>query len=150
MRGAQIVWLVIGILVLEALIWIPLLVWLRRRSARLAESIKESIAQSGERSVMEPQSALYRGGTGRFGFVKSNAVIALTDRRIIFQGVLGKMVEIPLADVAEVSENKWFLRSYRSGRMHLILHLRDGSLAGFIVDNHDAWMNALQSFVPRS
>jgi len=59
-------------------------------------------------------------------------------------------VEIPLADIAEVSETKWFLRSYRSGRMHLILHLRDGSLAGFTVDNHDAWMNALQSFLPRS
>lgn len=149
MTPTQIILLIAAILVLEALIWIPVLAWLRRKSSLLAESLKDSVALSGDRFIIEPEGALYRGGTGTYSRVKGNGVIALTDRRLIFKKLVGGDIEIPLGSVEKVSESKWFLRSYRSGRLHLILHLRDGSEVGFIIKNHDAWMRALESAVPQ-
>jgi hypothetical protein len=145
MTTQQVVLLIAAILIVEALIWIPVLFWLRRRSTQLAESMRQEALLSGERFVIEPESALYRGGTGGFSFVKGNGVIALTDKRVLFRKAVGGPIEAPLSEIADVSENKWFLRSYMNGRTHVILHLRDGRQIGFFVGDHEKWMDALRS-----
>lgn len=150
MTVAQVVLLVSGILVLEALIWIPLVVWAKRRCVRLAESIRESVAVSGERFLIEPEPALFRGSSAHYGAVKGNCVIALTDRNVIFQKLVGgEMTRIPTADIADVTQNKWFLRSYRNGREHLILTLEDGTQVGFMVEDHALWMRMLSGIAPQ-
>jgi len=147
MSTSQIMMLVLAIVAFDALVLGLVFAWLRRRLALLAHAMRDHAIQLGERFVIEPQSALYRGGKGYFSKVKGNGVIALTDKRLLFRKAIGQGMEIPLDQIAEVSESKWFMGSYRGGGMHLVLRLRDGVEVGFMVRDHQAWMNALQSAI---
>ncbi len=148
MTVLQIVQLVGVILIVQALIWIPLALWAGRRCARLAKSIRESVAASGERFLIEPEPAMFRGSSAHYGAIKGNCVLALTDRNLIFQKLSSREpVCIPIADIAEVTQDKWFLRSYRNGRQHLILTLQDGTQVGFMVQDHEVWMRTLSGTV---
>lgn len=136
----RIIWIIVGILVIETLIWIPILIWVRRRASAVAASMRDEITLSGEKAVIEPELAIYGGGTGNFRGTRGSCTIALTDRRIVFQKLKGTPEEIRLADVQKLEENKWFLKCYRNGRQHMILHLRDESMVGFMVKDHARWM----------
>ena len=133
-----------GILLLQALIWIPIIVHLKRKSARLRTSLGEELAATGERATRGPESAVYRGATTGYPMVKGNGVVVLTDRRLIFRKLVGAGLEVPLDRVVGVREDKWFLGGYRSGRMHLILQTKDGAEVGFIFADHPAWMAAVR------
>lgn len=147
MSGTSVVLLVVGILVLQILIWIPVLLWIRRKSDRLIADLDRELAAAGERVVLGPAHASYRGATAGAGlpFAKGNAIAALTDRRIIIRRLVGAGVEIPVADIAAVRDDKWFLRSYASGHMTLIIKLRNDAEVGLLVKDHPAWMTALRA-----
>jgi len=140
---AFVVLLVVGILVVQALIWIPIVVALKRKSARLHASLRDELA-GGELATRGPESAVYRGATAGFPMVNGNGVAMLTDRRLIFRKLVGAGLEVPLDRVAGVREDKWFLGSYRSGRMHLILKMRDGNEVGFMFADHPGWMASVR------
>ena len=75
-----VVLLVLGIAAVQALIWIPIIVWWRRRArdakARLAAAIV------AEATIRPPEKGVYRGATAPgYPAVNNNGTIALTDRR---------------------------------------------------------------------
>lgn len=139
-----VVGIVLGVLAIQAAIWIPLLGWMRRRSARLVAALNEELAASGEPPIRGPESALYRGSSGSHSRVKGNGVLALTSRRLIFHKLVGQPVEVPLDQIVGLREDKWFLGAYRSGRPHVILQLREGGEVGFMVRDHTGWMEAMR------
>ena len=135
--------LVVGILAVQALIWIPIIIALKRKSARLHASLRDELA-AGERAARGPESAVYRGATAGFPMVKGNGVAVLTDRRLIFRKLVGAGLEVPLDRVAGVREDTWFLGGYRNGRMHLILRMQDGNEVGFMFADHPGWMASVR------
>ena len=118
--------------------------WAKSRMQERKQALVDEIAQSGEKIVLEPESALYRGGTESYSRVKGNGVIALTSKRLMFQKLIGGEVEVRIADIVSIAEDKWFLGAYQNGRQHLILELKDGSKVGFMVNNHTHWMEAVR------
>jgi hypothetical protein len=142
---------VVGVIVLQLAIWIPLLLWLRSRSASLQAWLPSAVLQPGERIVHGPESGSYRGGSGDHPKVKGNGVLALTDRRLVFVGLLQKdtlpKVDVPVADITAVREEKWFRRARSGGRTHLVLTLRSGDEIGFFVRDNAAWTAALHQAI---
>jgi hypothetical protein len=138
-----VVLLVLGIAAVQALIWIPIIIWWRRRArdakARLAAAIES------EATIRPPEKAIYRGATAPgFSAVNNNGTIALTDHRLIFITLTGKVVEIPRADIIGVREAKVFKSSVRGGRSHLIVQVPAGEVAFYVSSNAD-WINAIAS-----
>jgi len=141
MNATDVVVLVGAILVFQAVLWTVLLVWLRRRMRRSAAEMQARLDAAGEPIVLGPVRGSYSGGA--FGMVKGVASIALTDRRLVFQKMVGSGGEVPLDEVIAVSENKWYRGSYTGGRLHLILELTGGRQVGFQLPDHATWMRAL-------
>src|SRR5438270_750773 len=115
------VWVVALVLGIQAAIWIPLVIWLRRKSARLREGLLAELESSGERVLRAPESVLYSGASGRLPQVRGNCLAALTEKRLIVRRLVGKPFDIPVSEFASVREDKWFLSSYRSGRLYVII-----------------------------
>lgn len=146
MTSTQIIWLVIGILVLEAIIWVPIVMFMRRRSAGLAKEAEDSIMLAGEHAVVGPESILFRKPMfRRFGVVGGNAVATLTDKRIIIDQLVGSKIEIPLDDIIEVKESKWFRGCYRGGLTNVILKLQDGGEVSLLVKDPRPWLEGFRS-----
>jgi hypothetical protein len=143
MSPLEIVLLVLGILGAQAILWVLILLLLKRKTESETISMRDRLAGTGEALVRDPESALYRGASSRFSKVKGNGIIALTDRRLIFRKLFGSEIEVARAEIVGLREDKWFLRAY-CGRMHLILQLVDGTEIGFTVRDHAAWRAALQ------
>lgn len=135
--------LVVGIAALQALIWIPIILWLRRRYRDALSRLSAEI--QAETVVRPPEKARYRGSTAsNYSGVSNNGVIALTKRRLVFVTVTGKSTEIPVSDISGVHEAKVFNRSVVGGKTHLVVQVPGGEVAFFVVDNA-AWMAAIGS-----
>jgi hypothetical protein len=132
--------LIVGILVAVALLVIAVLAWFRRRLHRLIGSLSAELATTGERVLRGPEHGVYRGGTAGYSQVRGNGVVALTDRRLLCQKLVGGRIEVPIAAIAGTREATWFLRSAVTTQTHLILQLRDGSEVAFFVSDHPAWL----------
>ena len=145
MAPVKVVLLVLGILTAQVLIWIPIILWMKRRSAQLVASLRDELVGAGESPSRGPEAAVYRGGTHGYSKVKGNGVIALTARRLVFRKLVGAGLEVPLDQVTGLREDKWFLRAYRGGRLHLILQMKGGGEVGFMVADHAGWMAALHA-----
>ena len=147
MTATQVLYLIIALFVVEAAMFVFALRWAKRRMQERTQALVDDMGQSGEKLVLGPESALYRGGTGDFSRVKGSGVIALTPKRLVFRKLVGGEVEVPLNEIASVSENKWFLAAYHNGRQHLILELTDGTKVGFMVKDHQRWMEAVREAI---
>jgi hypothetical protein len=147
----QIVLLVVGILAAQVLILIPILMWLKRKTARMIADLQAELAASGERVILGPCPSSYRGATPGSGFssVKGNGVAALTDRRLLVRRIGAKALELPTADIAGVREDTWFLRAYASGQRILIVKTKTGVEVGLLVADHDTWMTAVRAALGR-
>jgi len=135
--------LVLGIAAVQALVWIPIIMWWRRRAraakARLAAAIE------AEPTIRPPEKGVYRGATAPgYPAVNNNGTIALTDRRLIFITVTGKIIDIPRAEITGVREAKVFKSSVRGSRSHLIVQIPAGEIAFYVASNAD-WINAITS-----
>jgi hypothetical protein len=136
--------LLLAIAAVQALVWVPIIVWWRRRaraaSARLAAAIES------ETVIRPPEKGIYRGSTAPgYPAVYNNGTIALTDRRLIFVTVTvtGRIIDVPRADIIGVREAKAFKTSVRAGRSHLIVQIPTGEI-GFYVSSNLDWINALR------
>jgi hypothetical protein len=106
--------LVLGIAALQALIWIPIIVWLRRR---YRDALGRLSAETQSENVLRPpEKARYRGATApNYPGVSNNGVIALTKRRLVFLTVTGKSIEIPGSEIRGIHQAKVFKSSVKNG-----------------------------------
>ena len=150
MTPLQIVLLVVGIFALQALIWIPIIVWFKRKSARIRAELADELARSGERVDRGPESALYGGATAVYPTVGGNGVIVLTERRLVFRRLVGAAVEVPVAEIEGLRADKWFRSAYRGSSPWLIVRTRGGAEVGFKVADHAAWAAAVTAATNRT
>jgi hypothetical protein len=128
--------LLLAIAAVQALVWVPIIVWWRRRaraaSARLAAAIES------ETVIRPPEKGIYRGSTAPgYPAVYNNGTIALTDRRLIFVTITGRIIDVPRADIIGVREAKAFKTSVRAGRSHLIVQIPTGEIGFYVSSNLD-------------
>ena len=149
MTPVQIVLLVAGILVVVALaqaaVWIPI----TRKLNRMTEELRRELEASGQTPTRGPERSTYRGSTTGTK-VKGLGAAALTKTRLMFRPFMGRPVEVMLDQVVSVREDKWFLGSYSSGRMHLILKTKSGEEIGFMFRDHAGWMALFRAIAPPS
>jgi hypothetical protein len=136
--------LVLGILLVQVAIWVPIVLVLRRRTAARLVELTAELATGGERVVRPPAPGSYRGASATgFARVKGNCVIALTDRRVVYRMLVGPGGEIALTRVTAVREDPWFRGARKGGRTHLILQVDGDGEVAFYVADHAAWLTAL-------
>ncbi|MBW0016218.1 MAG: hypothetical protein JO236_01515 [Mycobacterium sp.] len=135
--------LVLGIAALQALVWIPIIVWLRRKYRAALATLTAGL--QGETVLRAPEKARYRGASApNYPAAGNNGVIALSRRRLVFLTVTGKSIEIPVSEIRGVREAKVFKSAVVGGKTHLVVQLLAGEVAFFVVDNA-AWMTAINS-----
>ena len=142
-----VVLLVVGILALLVLIWIPILVWLRRRSSAVAVKLAAEIA--AERVVRPPEKGSYRGATAPgYPTVKNTGLIALTDRRLAFRTLTGKAIDIPVESITGVREATVFKGSVVGGQKHLVVETTAGEIGFYVFAGIAEWIAAITTLVP--
>jgi len=137
--------LVLGILAVIASVLALALIPISRRLKVIAGEMESELAASGERVIVAPEPAVYRGATSGYGHVKGNGIVALTDQRLVFRKVVGEAVEIPVDQIAGVRTEKWFLRAYGGGRPVVVLTTRSGVEVGFVFSDVEAWTTRLRA-----
>ena len=136
--------LVFGISLVNAIVWLPILVWLKRKRTATHAALDAELAASGETIARGPETGLYRGGTGGYSGVSGNATLLLTDRRLIVVKVTGGRVDVPRDRMTGVRLAKVFRGSVKAGRVHVVVSTSDGAEVGFLVGDPDAWVAALR------
>lgn len=133
--------LVGGILGCQLLIWIPLILFLRKRVSSKRDALLVQIQEQGEAIVLGPVPALYRGSDApSLPRAKGNAVVALTDKRLLIERLFGVPIAIPRERIVGARQAHWFLGAATSMKQHLILQLRGGGEVGLLLGkNHPAW-----------
>lgn len=124
---------------------------IRVRQNRVLEAVCLELSLAGERMLLGPERASYRGCTEKVAWNKSDAgVLVLTERRLLYRGLTGDQVELPLPSLIQITTDKWFLGRYRGGRMHLIVHTTSGNQLGFHVPDWEQWKARLESVIAQA
>lgn len=141
MPGPVLVTILVVIVLSQILVWALLLGWLRSRLRRIAARMSDECRRTSEAIVIPPQSASYAGATARFGNVRGNGVICLTERRISFEKVTGQRIDIARNEIQRASvESSFRGRLARgTGALFLVLHMHDGNQVGFLVEDASRW-----------
>ncbi|MCA9626699.1 MAG: hypothetical protein KC766_03490 [Myxococcales bacterium] len=136
-----------GMLLLQLTVWLPILYWMRKRSREEAEALGRELEAKGETLVLGPEPALYRGSNAGHGKVRGNALIALTNKRLLVRRLVGEPIEVRVGEIAGVRETKWFLGGMKGGRMHLVFRLPGGGELGVMLDKqkHAEWLQDLRA-----
>jgi hypothetical protein len=140
-----VVLIVVGVGLVQAAIWIPLVRSWRKKAAVFQRDLDADMAASGERIVRGPERAVYRGGTPPFGAVRGNGTIVLTDRRLIFRKISGGIVDVPTSTISGTREAVSFLSSRVGNRVHFIVTTNNPAEVAFFVDDLDAWNAAVEA-----
>ncbi|MGZ3417043.1 MAG: hypothetical protein ACXWUG_10235 [Polyangiales bacterium] len=134
--------LVVSILLLQAAIWIPVILVIKKRSRERLAAINAELAQAaakGEQTRRGPQIVRVRRGHGT-----GTAAVAVTDRRIVF--LAGERSELPLEAVREVRTDDWFNTSARAGYSWVILKLEDREVGLSVPSGEEKlWADAIRS-----
>jgi len=147
MTPLQIVLLVLGILALQLALWVPLRLWFKGARARRLSALQAELSATGERVLLGPETALYRGASSGSGYPRSrgNSVVALTDRRLIVRPLVGASIEVPAVEIAGGRAHTRFAGAWVGGRPQVIVRTRTNAEIGLLVENSDAWVTALQA-----
>lgn len=132
-----------GIGLIQAAVWIPLFRHWRKRSKAFMDDFNTELLAAGERIVIPPESAVYRGSSGPYGAVKGNGTIILTDRRLLFRKITGGVVDVPLATITGTHESKSFRGSRVGGATHLVVEINAAGEVAFFVKDRKVWAAAL-------
>ena len=134
--------LVVGILAVLVLIWVPIVVWLRRRSGSAAMEL--AIEIQGETVLRPPEKGSYRGATAAgYPVVKNTGLIALTQRRLVFRTLTGKTIDVPVASITGVRESTVFKGSVVGGQTHLVVETAAGEIGFYVFSGIAPWTAAL-------
>jgi Protein of unknown function (DUF3592) len=140
--------IVVGILLVQVLVWIPIIVWFRRRSRVVAGRLVTEI--EGETVIRAPEKGVYRGATAPgYPAVKYSGLIALTRRRVVLRTLTGKAIDVPAEAITGVREAAAFKSSVVAGRKHLIIQTAAGEI-GFYVPDNAGWIASISKATPRS
>lgn len=115
--------------------WLP---WRRRRKE------KEPRQFPGGSPVRGPEFAYYQYFSGDFSIVRRNGDLVLTATHVVFDGVVGADVVVPLRDITEARDQpigRWHLYGNDS---QLIIKTRSGKI-GFLTDDPAGWEAAIAS-----
>lgn len=137
------------IIVLALLPLSRLFVLIKRKMEIAKDEIIRMIQLSGDKVKIPPERGSFRGATNKLGRIKSDGIIALTDKKLIFQKALSAVFEIDLADVVEITTDAKFLGAWRAGATHLILNLINDERVGFYVADLEKWKNELSSLLKK-
>lgn len=135
--------LLLAIVLVNALIWVPIIVWMKRKRVAAVAALETELATSGERTVRGPERGLYRGGSGGYSGVSGTATMVLTDRRLLFVKATGGRVDVPRDQIASVRESKAFRGAIRGRQVHVVMSMKGGAEVGFIAANPQEWLVAL-------
>jgi len=127
-----------------------LLVWMMIRRNRMMAEMSAELAAGGSTVLAPPQGGSYRGAKFLHTRVRCDGVIAATDRQVIFRKLIGSPLTIDLADVTDVTLEKWFLGRWRWRMRHLVVHTREGNEIGFYVKDPEAWAALLKKAAGRT
>jgi hypothetical protein len=134
---------VVGLLVLEGLIFLLLY----KRLVARAVSLKIDLENSGEKLLLGPVIVLHATVRARIFSFKTYHAMALTPYRLVFRTLFGGDITVELGQITEMMENAWFAGSYEGRRKFIILTLTDGSKQAFKVKDRDAWMQEIRTRV---
>jgi len=112
---------------------------IRRKMELACDEIKQLIQLSGEKVLITPESGSFRGATNKLGRIKSDGIIALTSKRLIFKKAFSPRFEIELKEVIEITTDAKFLGAWRAGVIHLVLNLKNGDRVGFYFKDLEKW-----------
>ncbi|MCU1391689.1 MAG: hypothetical protein JWM34_117 [Ilumatobacteraceae bacterium] len=140
--------ILVGVGAIQAAVWIPVTRSWRRKQGAYDTTFAAEVAASGERMLIPPEPAIYRGSTTTYGNVRGNGTILLTDRRLVFRKKSGGVVEIPVAKLRGTRRDKSFLSSRVGGMTHLIIATSDPAEVGFFVTDMDMWERLLVTVTP--
>src|SRR4051812_4114255 len=116
--------LVVAIIGGQLLLWTTLFLVFRKRTRRLQAELPAKLQAAGEVIKRGPETGNYSRGTMHFSSVGGVGVAVLTDKRLVFQKVTGGIIVVPLDQIADIREDKWFLGAYRGNRTHTILQMK--------------------------
>jgi hypothetical protein len=98
---------------------------------------------ANEQSLRGPERAYYQRLAGDYSMVSSNGKLTLTVTHVVFSSFIGASVSVPLADVAEVRDQK-IRRFHLIGHdSQLVIATRSGEI-GFLVADPAAWASAIR------
>ncbi|MCU0580048.1 MAG: hypothetical protein MUF69_10985 [Desulfobacterota bacterium] len=145
MNAPQIILLIVAIFVVQAGIWFLMSRWLSKKTGALKNKLIEQYRQANTKFIIEPQSALYRGADVRFGNVKGNGVICLTEKALLFEKITGQKIEIPRAEITGADVEKSFKgqTSLATGGRHLVVKTKEGNRIGFLLKNAEEWVRKI-------
>jgi hypothetical protein len=139
--------LVAVILAALLIVWSSVRVWFHRRRRVIADRLACEMA--AETQIRSPEPGSYRGATvAGYPIVNNDGMIALTRRRLLFQTLTGKMIEVPVTDITGVREADAFKTAVAPGRQHLIIQTSSGEI-GFFVGDIAAWIASLTTVAAR-
>lgn len=147
MTATQIVLLVLAVLGLQVVIWVPLLLWMRKRGETTLEEVRLHVTSTGESITKGPDHGSYESGSGEFSAVSGAGVLVLTEKRLLFRKIIGADVEIPIERIKAVREEKTFRGSYRGGKLFLVIDTKNDDEVGFVVADHPSWLETLRGVV---
>ncbi|MCX2714404.1 hypothetical protein [Mycolicibacterium sp. J2] len=140
--AAFVIVLVVGILAVLALIWIPIIIWFRRRARAVAHQFAAEL--EAETVVRSPERGSYRGATAPgYPVVNNTGLIALTQRRLLFRTLTGKAIDIPVDRITGVREAAVFKGSVVGGKTHLIVQTAAGEVGFHVFAGIGPWIAAL-------
>ncbi|MFZ5562589.1 MAG: hypothetical protein ACOZBW_00945 [Thermodesulfobacteriota bacterium] len=147
MSAAQIIYLVCGILLIQAVVWAFIFRWIRGKSAEVKGDMEKVLGSAEGKILIGPESAVYRGADKRFGNIRGNGVICLTANKIIFKKLVGRDIEIDRSDIAGATVEDWFKgkTSFATGAKHLVIKTQDGNRIGFLIKDAPKWARAVLS-----
>ena len=102
----------------------------------------------GGQALRGPERAYFQRLTGDYYTkVSSTGKLTLTATHVVFNSIIGASVSVPLADVAEVRDQKIRRFHVRGHDSQLVLATRSGEI-GFLVADPAAWAGAIRGQLP--
>lgn len=113
------------------------------KAERRADALRAEVEQLGEKWVIPFRGAVYQGGGRQGAHSRGHGVLGLTDRRVLFLPIAGELVSLPRARVIGARVEDRLRDAAASHRHRLVLALDDQTELGFLVDNEQAWKDAI-------
>jgi hypothetical protein len=149
--GLLVVLILGGVALIQACVWIPLGIAMRKKRARRVAEMNEELASCaarGERVLLGPTMIRVRLGHG-----SRRAIVALTNQRVVVSSGTRKdrfvREDVALDEVLGVREDDWFNSNYRGGWRYVILQRKEKPDFALHVSTDDAprWSEAIRKLI---
>jgi hypothetical protein len=108
-----------------------------------ADDLRAEVERLGEEWVVPLRPGSYAGALHTYSGTRSNGVVGLTARRVLFQPIVGERLSFPLARIRRVDSGHVLRGRASGGKRNLVLLLDDGNEIGFYVNDPQEFLDAL-------